>query len=268
MAPPPSSSRSWHELADDAQRVLQRQFLGDKSIALYEALGAHALDASTGGALFFAGISVAQLAQKALRIGAATPVLPKVIGAAAVASSSAIALHFASLPREIYEGVVRQERSRDAERTSLARLWSSLWSTSSSDAPPHATATALARAAQLKLQSRIDDLSAAPYPVYMLMGVLCFTMLGGRMTAVAPSNYSNLGAFHLKKASLPATAEYATPVERGIIQEFGRLYGCHTCGVKRGVKYHADHMPPKLYVCCWSALLGRDGSIGARVRED
>eukprot|EP00644_Phytophthora_capsici_P007619 jgi/Phyca11/537040/estExt2_fgenesh1_pg.C_PHYCAscaffold_720006 len=80
----------------------------------------------------------------------------------------------------------------------------------------------------------------------MIMGLLCFKLLGGRMSALAPSPYSNLGAFHLKKASLPATAEYATSVERGIIQEFGRLYGCHTCGIKRGVRYHADHMPPKL----------------------
>jgi hypothetical protein len=68
------------------------------------------------------------------------------------------------------------------------------------------------------------------------------------MSSLAPSHYANLGAFHLKKASLPATEEYADSIGRGIIQEFGRLYGCHTCGIKRGVQYHADHMPPKLYV--------------------
>uniref|UniRef100_H3HDH8 Uncharacterized protein n=1 Tax=Phytophthora ramorum TaxID=164328 RepID=H3HDH8_PHYRM len=102
------------------------------------------------------------------------------------------------------------------------------------------------RHAQRKVQERWEDLPQAPYPVYMVMGLLCFKLLGGRMSALAPSPFADLGAFHLKKASLPATVDYATSVERGIIQEFGRLYGCHTCGVKRGVRYHADHMPPKL----------------------
>lgn len=86
------------------------------------------------------------------------------------------------------------------------------------------------------------------------MGLLCFKLLGGRTSALAPSPFADLGAFHLKKASLPATAEYATSVERGVIQEFGRLFGCHTCGVKRGVRYHADHMPPKLYAASAEAI--------------
>ncbi|RHY66253.1 hypothetical protein DYB34_001378 [Aphanomyces astaci] len=30
---------------------------------------------------------------------------------------------------------------------------------------------------------------------------------------------------------------------RAVIQSFGRLYGCHTCGV-RSAKFHADHQPP------------------------
>jgi len=30
-----------------------------------------------------------------------------------------------------------------------------------------------------------------------------------------------------------------------VINSFGRLFGCHTCGTRRAnVKYHADHMPP------------------------
>lgn len=231
----------WRQLADDAKRALQQQFLGDKSVALYEALGSHVVDASTGGVLFWAGVSAAQAVQKTLRIGAATPLLPKVVGGVAVAASSAVALHFASLPREIYEDAVLQ-RSRDAE-SKLAKLWPFGSALSTAKDP-----SGFAANAQQKLTARIEEFRDAPYPVYMIMGVLCFKMLGGRMNAIAPSNFSNLGAFHLKKASLPATVEYATPIERGIIQEFGRLYGCHTCGVKQGVKYHADHMPPKLYV--------------------
>lgn len=228
---------SWRQLADDAKRALQQHFVGDKSVALYEALGSHVVDASTGGVLFWTGITAAQAVQKTLRIGAATPLLPQLVGGVAVAASSAVALHFASLPREIYEDAVLQ-RTRDAE-SKLTKLWS-FWSASTSNDP------GLVANAQEKLTTRIEEFRDAPYPVYMIMGVLCFKMLGGRMNAIAPSNFSNLGAFHLKKASLPATVEYATSIERGIIQEFGRLYGCHTCGVKHGVKYHADHMPPKL----------------------
>lgn len=224
------------EAAADARRALQQQFLGEKPTALYATLGAHVADAATGGAIFYVGVAAAQAAQKVLRVGAATPVLPQLVGSAAVAASSAAALHFASLPREIWETAALQ-RSRTEAAAGLAALWAT--------APPPQS---LAASAQQKLTARMETIRDAPYPVYMLMGLLCFKMLGGRLTALAPSNFSHLGAFHLKKASLPATAEYATPIERGVIQEFGRLYGCHTCGVKRGVKFHADHMPPKLYV--------------------
>lgn len=230
--------REWRQAAADARHALQQQFLGEKPAALYAALGAHAADATTGGALFFAGVAAAQAAQRLLRVGAATPMLPQLVGGAAVAASSAAALHFASLPREIWELAVLQ-RSRAAAETA-GGFWTRTTTPEQS--------TSLAANARQKLQTRVEELRDAPYPVYMVMGLLCFKMLGGRLNALAPSNFSNLGAFHLKKASLPATAEYATTVERGVIQEFGRLYGCHTCGVKRGVKFHADHMPPKLYV--------------------
>lgn len=220
---------------DEASRRLRAHFASDRSVSLYESLTAHVLDAATGGALFLTGVSAAQVAQKALRIGSATPLLlPQLFGAAAVASSSVLALHFASVPREVYQELAMQRR------TAEKRGWS--WLVLGAQVPPP---TAL-RQMQNKLQERWEDLPQAPYPVYMIMGLLCFRLLGGRMSALAPSPYANLGAFHLKKASLPATVEYGTPVERGVIQEFGRLFGCHTCGVKHGVSYHADHMPPKL----------------------
>lgn len=221
---------------EDAARRLRAQFAGERSVRLYESLTFHAADAATGGALFFAGVSGAQLLQRVLHIGAATPVLPRVVGTLAVGASSAVALHFASLPREVFEGLA-------ADRAKAAAAQSKLWIWS--DRSSNTTRSALDKSREL-VNARAQDFRDAPYPVYMLMGILCFKMLGGRMSALAPSHFADLGAFHLKKASLPATADYATQVERGIIQEFGRLYGCHTCGIRRGVRYHADHMPPKL----------------------
>ena len=225
---------SW---SHEAVRRLRRHFASDRSVAVYEALTAHVLDAATGGSLFFCGVSAAQVAQKLLRIGSASRfLLPQFVGAAAVASSSVLSMQFASIPRDIYQEVAAQSRQAKEQRG-----WSWLVLGAKNMQPP--TAWRLARS---KLKERWEDLDQAPYPVYMVMGLLCFKLLGGRTSALAPSPFADLGAFHLKKASLPATADYATNVERGIIQEFGRLYGCHTCGVKRGVRYHADHMPPKL----------------------
>uniref|UniRef100_M4BSC9 Uncharacterized protein n=1 Tax=Hyaloperonospora arabidopsidis (strain Emoy2) TaxID=559515 RepID=M4BSC9_HYAAE len=207
---------SW---SHEAVRRLRRHFASDRSVAVYEALTAHVLDAATGGSLFFCGVSAAQVAQKLLRIGSASRfLLPQFVGAAAVASSSVLSMQFASIPRDIYQEVAAQSRQAKEQRG-----WSWLVLGAKNMQPP--TAWRLARS---KLKERWEDLDQAPYPVYMVMGLLCFKLLGGRTSALAPSPFADLGAFHLKKASLPATADYATNVERGIIQEFGRLYGCHT----------------------------------------
>ncbi|OQR96825.1 hypothetical protein THRCLA_21978 [Thraustotheca clavata] len=76
-------------------------------------------------------------------------------------------------------------------------------------------------------------------------GLLLFRLLGGRFRSLAPSDFRHPGAFAYAKRSLPATIEYADVNARAVIQSFGRLYGCHTCGTKTS-KYHADHMPPVL----------------------
>ncbi|KAJ0407305.1 hypothetical protein ATCC90586_002233 [Pythium insidiosum] len=233
--PPPSSpSTAMTELMDAAVTRLRRQLTSDRSLALYEAFGSHVVDASTGGVLFWLGITGAQLLQRGLRVGSSTRVAPRVIGTIAVASSSAIALHFASLPREL---CAQLTDPASPESTPFVQL-------------------------QQTIVARAQDLRDAPYPIYMLMGVLCFKMLGGRMRSLAPSPYADLGAFHLRKASLPATDDYASAVERGIIQEFGRLFGCHTCGVRKSVIYHADHMPPRkvakqMNAQWWRRLSGR-----------
>jgi len=73
-------------------------------------------------------------------------------------------------------------------------------------------------------------------------------LLGGRFTAVAPSDLRHLGAFARPREALPAAgAEYATAAQRGAIQAVGRRHGCHTCGDRRA-RYHADHMPPNAFV--------------------
>jgi hypothetical protein len=86
----------------------------------------------------------------------------------------------------------------------------------------------------------------------VLLGGACFTALGGRFWALSPSSLSTLGAYaNTAQASLPATLAYASGAERTAIQQFGRRFGCHTCGARpwllRGrtrLRYHADHMPP------------------------
>jgi len=225
-------------MMEDAARRLRAQLTDARSVRLYESLPSLSADAATGGALFLAGVSAAQLLQRALQVGAATPVLPRVVGMLAVGASSAMALHFASLPREVLESLA-------AERTKAAAQAQRRWLWMLHDGSSDTALSAVSKAREL-VNTRVVDFRDSPYTVYAVMGVLCFKMRGGRMSSLAPSHFADLGAFHLKKASLPATADYATQVERGVIQEFGRLYGCHTCGVRRGVRYHADHMPPKL----------------------
>jgi hypothetical protein len=79
------------------------------------------------------------------------------------------------------------------------------------------------------------------------IGVLAFTLLGGRFWAIAPSSYTNLGSF--ARASLPATERYANASQRLTIERLGKVFGCHTCGSRRifqsGSQFVADHMPPK-----------------------
>lgn len=92
-------------------------------------------------------------------------------------------------------------------------------------------------------------------PVYMdtkrmvsvsLVGLGLFRVAGGRLISTSPSDFRNIGAFNRFQATLPASAEYADTAGRSMISAFGRIFGCHTCGVKQG-SFHADHMPPSSF---------------------
>ena len=88
------------------------------------------------------------------------------------------------------------------------------------------------------------------YVMTALSGTLIFFLLGGRFYRIAPSDYRYLGAFQHEKASLPANIEYATTSERAVLNSYGKLFGCHTCGTKH-TSFHADHMPPVKYDTIW-----------------
>ena len=112
-------------------------------------------------------------------------------------------------------------------------------------------------------QDQILDLKVIQLPMHSVRiwaaGLVCFKLLGGRFWAVSPSSVTHVGSY--ARASLPATANYATAQQRLQIERLGRLWGCHTCGSHRwftfprisinggvgvpGAQFVGDHMPPK-----------------------
>jgi hypothetical protein len=49
---------------------------------------------------------------------------------------------------------------------------------------------------------------------------------------LGPSSYLDVGSF--ARRSLPATERYATVRQRAVLHDWGRRYGCHTCGSRGG----------------------------------
>lgn len=104
------------------------------------------------------------------------------------------------------------------------------------------------------LNNLVDTFTANPAHALRIatLALVTFKLLGGRFWAISPSSYTNLGSFARASHSLPARMGYATPSQRKIIEAVGRKWGCHTCGsrmilsrAKDGVRFHADHMPPR-----------------------
>ncbi len=50
---------------------------------------------------------------------------------------------------------------------------------------------------------------------------------------------------HTPQGTLPATMDYASPLQKRRLDTFGLLYGCHTCGKRQIGDFIGDHMPPR-----------------------
>jgi hypothetical protein len=166
----------------------------------------------SGGAVFVLALSLSQVLQGGIfRIAASTPLgIPNLLGAVTVAGASYAAVH-------------------------------------TSDAVACALSTHDLEQARDKLLHRITHPNSADIGI-SLFGMGLYKSLGGVFQGVAPSLVDNLGAYSRARASLPASLLYATGEERAVINTFGEVFGCHTCGRVKGHKYNADHMPPLKYV--------------------
>jgi hypothetical protein len=76
-----------------------------------------------------------------------------------------------------------------------------------------------------------------------LASVLVFKAMGGSFHSLCPSSFSGPGAYACPLASLSATESYAKADERALIKRLGHVFGCHSCGLRRG-PFVADHQPP------------------------
>lgn len=99
------------------------------------------------------------------------------------------------------------------------------------------------------------------------LSLVTFYLLRGKLRNLGPSHIFQPGAFAVEKIPLLSINTLATHNDRKLIQEFGRRYGCHTCGQSyppcwydirkffkntiRGhpktasVNYISDHVPPQ-----------------------
>ena len=149
-----------------------------------------------------------------LRISCASPVRSTVVGGSAVALASVTS---GSVSRALQQKQP-PKRGRGEERLVSSRLWDAVAKTTTST----------------------DILLDA------VLGLVCFSALGGRVRSVLPSDVRYPGAN--ANASMPAVgAAYATKSQRTELLRMLRLHGCHHCGKKSGPVV-ADHMPPNHFV--------------------
>jgi hypothetical protein len=173
-----------------------------------------AAQVAVGGAAFILTLAASQVFQGGvLRVSCCTSLgVPAAIGAVSVAGGGIISLRAGQLAGDASRGV------RVTPELVLDRLWAPV----------------------SEKEKGVAALSLA-----------LFTCLGGGVGAfsgIAPSVVSNVGAFGQRRASLPATVEYATSDQRAVMTRLGRIFGCHTCGNASQKSYISDHMPPLKYV--------------------
>ena len=74
--------------------------------------------------------------------------------------------------------------------------------------------------------------------------VVIFRALGGRFSSVLPSHLFHPGAFAVERVPALRGQQPAVASEKVLIREYGRKYGCHSCGRKRVNMMVCDHQPP------------------------
>lgn len=174
----------------------------------------------SGGLTFYGVVTACQLLGGLLRVHSSSPLgVPGVIGAVAVTTGSILSLEVATWAGSQVEG-------RDHRRPFLTNH----------KARPFLDET------DLKIGS---------------LGAVFFYSLGGSFSSCLPSCLSAPGAFRNNAFSIPASGtKYANPDERVLIMKLGEVFGCHTCGAKRG-PFHADHMPPNKFAKAANRALWR-----------
>ena len=74
--------------------------------------------------------------------------------------------------------------------------------------------------------------------------VVVFHALGGRFSSVLPSHLFHPGAFARERIPAIRGFQLANASEKNLIRDYGKRYGCHTCGKKQVSSFVSDHQPP------------------------
>ena len=110
--------------------------------------------------------------------------------------------------------------------------------------------------------SRMISFSTAELMVSTFSSVVVFRAVGGRFSSVLPSHLFHPGAFARERIPAIRGLKLANSSEKSLIRDYGRRYGCHTCGKKQvgGHGFVSDHQPP-------SHLLKNSKSSGTLAAE-
>jgi len=192
-----------------------------------------------GYVAFGATLALSTLAQKAIGVSTATPVLPSLLGFATVCAASLVSEKTAIFAHEL------KWAPKKGSLGYIRRKFEDKISETSSDIKS-STKLRMGRKRNFKLP--MHEVRVC------LVGLLAFKSLGGRFWAISPSSFTHLGSF--ARWSIPCKESYATPKQRVMIEQMGRKWGCHTCGSKMYLKsaksstgktyrFVGDHMPPK-----------------------
>ena len=134
--------------------------------------------------------------------------------------------------------------------------------------------------------SRMISFSSAELMVSTFSSVVIFRAVGGRFSSVLPSHLFHPGAFARERIPAIRGLKLANSSEKSLIRDYGRRYGCHTCGKKQvgGQGFVSDHQPPSHLLRSSKSSgtstaettagnlkgdmeLANDGNDGARVRQ-